>query len=140
MAASGIVSTNPIVPLNGKNYPTWKLQCQMALMKDNLWRIVTGAELEPEAGNDRAKFEARRDKALAVVVLAVEPSLLYLVGEPQNPKDVWDLLRNHFQKTDLGKQTESEAQTFHVEIKRKRVSAGACETDDGNLHGIICGW
>ena len=50
MAASGIVSTNPIVPLNGKNYPTWKLQCQMALMKDNLWRIVTGAELEPEAG------------------------------------------------------------------------------------------
>ena len=29
-----------LVPLNGKNYSTWKVQCRMALMRDGLWDIV----------------------------------------------------------------------------------------------------
>ena len=33
-----------VIPLTGKNYPTWKVQCKMALMKDSLWGIVTGSE------------------------------------------------------------------------------------------------
>ena len=38
-----------IVPLNGTNYPTWKIQCKMALMKEGLWKImiVTGEEVAP---------------------------------------------------------------------------------------------
>ena len=65
-----------IVPLTGKNYPTWKVQCKMALMKDSLWGIVAGSEtLSRDANADtRKKFEARKDKALAIVVLAVDPS------------------------------------------------------------------
>uniref|UniRef100_A0A0K2VH34 DUF4219 domain-containing protein n=1 Tax=Lepeophtheirus salmonis TaxID=72036 RepID=A0A0K2VH34_LEPSM len=35
-----------IVPLKGSNYPTWKIQCRMALMKDDLWKIVTGKQTE----------------------------------------------------------------------------------------------
>jgi len=31
-----------VVPVNGKNYPTWKVQCRMALMKVGLWNIVEG--------------------------------------------------------------------------------------------------
>ena len=37
MAESKIVS---IVPLKSSNYATWKLQCQMALMKEDLWGIA----------------------------------------------------------------------------------------------------
>ena len=32
-----------IVPLNGANDPTWKIQCQMALMRDGVWGIVDGS-------------------------------------------------------------------------------------------------
>ena len=28
--------TVTVVPLNGANYPTWKVQCRMTLMKDGL--------------------------------------------------------------------------------------------------------
>ena len=37
------------VPLNGANYPTWKVQCRMALAcaRDGLWGIVSGTETEP---------------------------------------------------------------------------------------------
>ena len=67
-----------IVPLNRKNYLTWKVQCQMALMKDSLWGIVSGTEEAPGEDNADAqrKFMARRDRILATIVLAVDPSLL----------------------------------------------------------------
>ena len=44
-----------LVPLNGNNYVTWKLQCKMALMKEGLWGIVSGTE---EAPGERAEEEA----------------------------------------------------------------------------------
>ena len=88
-----------IVPLQGSNYPTWKLQCQMTLMKENLWGSVNGSETAPADGADRiAKFNARKDKALATIILSIDPTLLYLVGEPKDPVDVWKLLSNNFQK------------------------------------------
>ena len=89
-----------IVPLRGSNYPTWKLQCRMALVRDGLCDIVDGTETIPDGGNAdrRVKFEARRDRALALIVLSIEPSLLYLLGEPDNPVTVWKKLSDQFQK------------------------------------------
>jgi len=61
----------------------------MALVKDNLWGIVGDGAAVIQ------KYMARRDRALAIVVLAVEPSLLYLLEDPET---VWDKLQNQFQK------------------------------------------
>ena len=92
-------SKTVIVPLAGANYPTWKVQCRMALVRDGLWGIVSGTETAPEGGgSDRTKFLARRDRALATIVLAVNPSLLYLLGDPEDPVTVWQKLQNQFQK------------------------------------------
>ena len=44
------------------------------------------------------KYMARRDRALATIVLAVDPSLLYLIGDPEDPKVVWEKLSGQFQK------------------------------------------
>ncbi len=81
--------TASIVPLNGANYLTWKVLCRMTLMRDGLWGIVSGTETAPAEGADRqSKFLARRDRALATIVLTVDPSLLYLVGDPEDPVTV----------------------------------------------------
>ena len=74
-----------VIPLNGSNYPTWKVQCWMALMKDGLWNILSGSEYPPNEteAEKYAKFVARRDHALAIIVLSVELSLLYLIGDPE---------------------------------------------------------
>ena len=90
-----------IVSLNGLNYATWRVQCQMALIRDGLWGIVSETEQapEPDAPVDRrVKFASRHDRALATIVLAVEPSLLYLLGNPEDPIVVWKKLRDQFQK------------------------------------------
>ena len=44
-----------IVPLKGSNYPTWKLQCRMVLLKEGLWSIVNGTEQAP-VGEDEEKL------------------------------------------------------------------------------------
>ena len=87
-----------LIPLNGKNYPTWKVQCRMVLMKDSLWGIVSGTEVAPGEDNaeGRTKFFAWRDRALAIIVLAVDPPLLYLLGDPDDPKAVWKKLEEQF--------------------------------------------
>ena len=76
-----------VVPLNGSNYATWKVQCKMALIKEGLWKIVEGTETAPDVAADGyAKFVGWHDRALAIVVFSIDPALLYLIGEPSDPK------------------------------------------------------
>ena len=87
-----------IVALNGTNYPTWKVQCRMALIREGLWGIVSEMEECPDRATEadkHAKFMARKE---ATIVLAVEPSLLYLLVDPEDPVAVWKRLSGQFQK------------------------------------------
>ena len=68
--------TVAVIPLNGSNYVTWRVQCKMALIKEGLWNIVCGTEVAPGEGDaGYSKFVGRRDKALAIVVLSADPTL-----------------------------------------------------------------
>ncbi len=72
----------------------------MTLVRDGLLGFIVGVEEEPEAAADRAKYLAKKNRALATIVLAVDPSLLYLIGdEPSEPADVWKKLQDHHKKT-----------------------------------------
>ena len=57
--------------------------------------MKTGPEGNAER---RAKFVARHNRALTTIVLAMEPSLLYLIGpNPTDPVVVWCALAHQFQ-------------------------------------------
>lgn len=107
-----------VVPLNSTNYATWKIQCKMALVKEGLWGIVSGTETAPAEGADQqARFAARRDKALATIVLAVEPSLLYLVGaDPTDPGKVWKTLADQFQRKTWANKLELKRKLFSMRL------------------------
>ena len=92
---------NCVPHLTGPNFPTWKMQWRMALMKDGLWDIVTEEEEGPaqQTPSAIATFKKRKDRALATIVLAISPALLYLIGvDPDDPKEVWEKLMNQFQR------------------------------------------
>ena len=44
------------------------------------------------------KFITRRDRAQAVIILSIDPSILYLIGDPTEPTVVWNQLSAIFQK------------------------------------------
>ena len=114
------MKTVTIVPLIGSNYPTWKVQCRMALMKDGLWGIVNESERPPDEttqADKYAKFVTRRDRALAIIVFTVDPSLLYLLGDPDNPVTVWKKLENQFQKKTWCNKLELRCKLYSLRLK-----------------------
>ena len=106
-------------PLNGSSYPTLKIQCQMAPMKDGMWSIVKGTERAPgtEHGDRQAKFMARRDSSLATIVLSVDPSLLYFIGSPEDPVEVRRKLADQFQKKLWGNKLELRRKLYSLRLK-----------------------
>ena len=109
-------TTVMVAPLNGANYPTWKVQCRMALMKDGLWNIVNGTERPPSTSETQKyeKYVARKDRALAIIVLSVDPSLLYLIGDPEDPIVVWKKLSDQFQKKSWATKLESRRKSLRL--------------------------
>lgn len=105
-----------IVSLNTKNYATWRIQCQMALMKEGLWGLINGSEAEPDTRELRVPYSARKDKALAIIVLAVEPNLLYLLGNPVDPKAVWEKLASQFQRRSWANKLELKRKLFSMKM------------------------
>ena len=71
----------------------------MALMRDGPWDIVSENESAPaeEEAAKYSKFMDRRDRALATIVLSIDPSLLYLIGDPDDPS-VWEKRSDQYQK------------------------------------------
>ena len=107
--------TVAVVPLNSS---TWKIQCKMALIKDGLWGIVNGTETAPtEGAEQQAVFAAQKDKAFVVIVLAVEPSLLYLIGtDPMDPVVVWKALADQFQRKTWANKLELKRKLFSMRL------------------------
>ena len=71
--------------LNRSNYGTWKIQCKMALVKDGLWRVVDNTDPAPSVSDKKFKYKSKKDKALATIVLSIEPCLLSVIDEPDDP-------------------------------------------------------
>uniref|UniRef100_A0A1X7V236 CCHC-type domain-containing protein n=1 Tax=Amphimedon queenslandica TaxID=400682 RepID=A0A1X7V236_AMPQE len=72
----------------------------MSLVKEGLWNVVIEKEvaLTHNTTQEYANFMVRYNRALATIVLTVDPALLYLLGEPDSPVTVWEKLASEFQK------------------------------------------
>ena len=59
----------------------------MALVKDSLWNTVNETKTIPRGDSAEygTKLEMRKDCVLTLVALSLEPSLLYLISDPQDP-------------------------------------------------------
>ena len=113
-------TVSPVVLLKGSNYPTWKLQCWMVLMKAGLWSIVNGTENAPEAEADAdviPKYTARRNSALAHIILSVDPMLLYLLGDPEDQVIVWKKLTDQFQKKSWANKLQLRRRLYSLRLR-----------------------
>ena len=113
-------SRSGITPLTGANFPTWKIQCKMTLLKYGLWNIVNGTEMALSGDADAItirKFQDRRDRALSTIVLAVDTTILYLLGDPQDPVVVWKKLLDQFQKKSWANKLALRGKLYSLKLK-----------------------
>ena len=100
--------------------PTWKLQCKMTLVREGQWGLVSGTEESPDPRTEaekHTKYLAKRDRALATIVLAIGTSLLYLLGDPQDPAIVWEQLSQQFQRRTCANKLSLRKKLFTMRLK-----------------------
>ena len=60
----------------------------------------------------------RRDRALAIVVLSIDPTVLYLIGsDPDDPITVWKKLSSHFQKRTWANKLELRRRLYSLRLR-----------------------
>jgi transposase InsO family protein len=85
-------------PLSSSNYPEWCGEMKAWLMKNGLWRLVSGKETKPtkkEEGAELAKWEAKAERAAGEIYLLVEnDQRIHFRGFEEDPIQIWKLLEN----------------------------------------------
>lgn len=77
--------------------------------------------MEPDAAERRVAYAVRRDKALATIVLSVETRLLYLLGDPVDPRIVWERLVGQFQRKSWANKLELKRKLFSMKLDKEGV-------------------
>ena len=104
--------------LNGPNCTTWKVLCKMALIKEGLWNVVIGDKNAPENQGEQAKYLLRRDRASTMIVLSVDPTLLFLLGpDPKTPAVVLKKLADQFQKKTWPNKLALRRKLYNLKLK-----------------------
>ena len=84
-------NTVAIIPLNSQNYGTWKVQAKLALCMARRWRLLMRL-LWPSS------MYVKTNKALAILGLSIDPTLLYLLDGIDDPKAAWKKLHDQYCK------------------------------------------
>jgi len=73
-------------PLSNSNYPEWCGEMRAWLMKNGLWRLVSGKETKPKDQESLAKWEARAERAAGEIYLLVEnDQRVHFRGSEEDP-------------------------------------------------------
>ena len=60
---------------------------------------------------------SRRDEPIAVIVISVDPSLLYLLGNPEDPRAVWTKFEEQFQRKTWPNKLQLRRKLFSLKLK-----------------------
>ena len=92
---SGTEGMAKIKPLSNSNYPEWAGEMKAWLMRNGLWRLVSGKETKPKQ-TDLEKFvvwEEKAEKAAGEIYLMVEnDQRVHFRGSEEDPITMWKLL------------------------------------------------
>ena len=94
-----------IEKLHNGNYYNWKVQVQMALIKEKVWGAMNGSTPRPSATTSKEKksetvtkameeWQTMNNNALMMILLAVSDSQLSHIRSCKNAADMWKKLAN----------------------------------------------
>src|SRR5579863_2274760 len=84
-----------IKPLSNSNYPEWCGEMKAWLMRNGLWKLVSGKLAKPSPRDEDAlnKWEAKAERAAGEIYLLVEnDQRVHFRGYEDDPIRMWELL------------------------------------------------
>src|SRR5579859_5071790 len=90
--------TYKVEPLQGSaNYRTWKFSIRMVLQAKDMWEVVSGEEVKPEAEKAGQAWEKKARKALATIALALSPAEKEHIIDCTSPTAAWHILEKLYE-------------------------------------------
>jgi hypothetical protein len=91
-----------------KNWQVWKYQMQVILEARVLWGYIDGTATSPalsesssSSSSAQTVFEKAQKKTKALLVTSINSDLGHLVTECQTPKQIWDKLKESFERNTI---------------------------------------
>src|ERR1700689_2390595 len=82
-------------PLGNSNYPEWCGEMKALLMRNALWRVVSGKESRPKDEMALAQWEAKAERAAGEIYLMEEnDQRVHFRGFEEDTIQMWKLLEN----------------------------------------------
>ena len=115
---AGIGDKWEIDKLNESNWSTWKFQMKHLLIAKEVWEHVDGTVQPPgEDAAAPARHVKAQQKAMATLVMGINPNLIYLVTSCNAPKEVWDTLKAQFERNTLANKLLLKRQYFTTKMR-----------------------
>jgi hypothetical protein len=93
--------------LTNRNWPTWKVQMKMHLIRESLWGYVDGTEAWPTAQDKenitKKEQEAlkvwkdKAEKAVATIFPFLDPTAQQLLGDLMDPSALWEKIKKLYE-------------------------------------------
>ena len=87
-----------IQPLTAENYYVWSNDIEVFLRGKGLWSHAVGTARSPTDPTQVEKYERGKDMCLAYLLMTIEQSCKFAVIGLRDPKEVWDNLKETYQK------------------------------------------
>lgn len=114
---SDVRRTYQIKKLSNRNYQIWSKKMEMLLILSELWDLVSGTTImPPAAGDPQTQCVITYAKARADIILHSGDSQIQIVHSMQTSKDVWDLLRVTYARTDVASQVNAHQELINLHL------------------------
>ena len=100
-----------------KNWQVWKYQMQTVLEAKDLWGHVDGTKTRPEDAGQQPAFDRSERKTKALLVTSINSDLVYLITECTTSKQIWDKLKERFQRDTIASKLFLKQKFFSLKMK-----------------------
>ena len=107
-----------------KNWQVWKYQMRVILEARELWGHVDGTETSPalsesssSSSSAQPAFEKAPRKTKAVLVTSINSDLVHLITGCQTPKEIWDKLKERFERNTVANKLFLKQKFFSLKMK-----------------------
>ena len=104
-----------------KNWQIWKYQMTAILEARELYGHIDGTLTRPSVSESSsgaiASFEKSLKKTKALIVTSIKSDLIYLITECQTPKEIWDTLKQRFERDTIANKLFLKQRFFSLKMK-----------------------
>ncbi len=96
---NALVKAYGVKKLNGQNYEPWSMIVKMVLEEKGLVEFIDGSAKKPEMldVNGTVIYEEKKARTRRTLLFLLEEYILDMVSDFEEPKDVWNKLRDSYQ-------------------------------------------